>query len=1067
MHRKKIFSVLAAAWLAGSAAASAQTGLSNLVFAVGTTIQNTNAQSLSYLAIGSEAPSLLARKQFAVFGKTGFATNAGAFTLRGKMVLHTSTAEISPLLDQSVALRDDLTSLSNALNVVLRKIPGAASLPLAQKMSTALQLANTDAGLRSTLDFLGRNHPSILLCDGQAFSEVISSVTTYEIREVNLADGSAGDVIGRVTVVPGSPVVLPAPGYPFQLQSAGMSFRDGTNNPAERIKIYLRWGTPPELRRLALLNFGFNVWRMDKATAEQNNFNVTPPATLAQLYTNATLANDAPVMATKDFSANAPDDPADASTFFFVDDNGRKFGMPMFVDGAQYYYFITARDLLGRDGLVSAGTLATACRHLPPDAPTGLKVKNILQAVPFNGGTTNVPRLQLSWTQNIDTNDNVTAYWIYRWDNPTMALTNDATPLNHRIGVVAQLAGTNVNVFVDNGTNLPTAPSVSNYWFTVRAVSQSMCGPLFSPQSAPAWGVLREREGPQAASGEVLGSCGTPVVMFQNFNTLSRPANTNGAMWSYRLTCQRRDPVVAWVQFSLVSDTSSNAIGPVEFPPDGDSVSVDVAVPVGNNPVVPVVCTVGDYSDNVSSPAINYFTTAVAPGTQQEIVFYSGEILLTALDSADPLLHALNGNIDTCTQASKVTPYPDGTLGLQFNNDGYAGYPRMIEVLSNSVWTDVGVAWPDTNNTYWVSYPSCLLGPMQTYRGCVINLPNSAGCDQHITRGAGNGAVAPIIVRFRPTYRSREYRLYRRADDGPPSLVAQGNITFDSANPSRSIVIPDDTMPPSAAHLCYYVQLLDEHGNGSPLALLGCEYAKPATLPRPVLAELKAIGDTNHPQVLMNWFCPVAGVHRFEIKIHRDDQNSSGQPSGLSGSRLVRLLSYDPKTTFAGLLANRLRFLIFDEAQLTPPIGPDFGPGPQFSLTADVAAGGTYTITVAAVDDRDKAYANSEPQTFTWKISNTNIMTVPWPERPLPSVTHFDDDNGSTNYRVAAVILRYYTDYPVTALDTRYPVGIRIGFLSGLTNSLNGNGGVTNFVTVGSTNFYTIPAEQEMDCTCR
>src|ERR1017187_3668471 len=326
MKRTQIISVLAAAWLAVGAAACAQTPLSNLVFAVGTTIQNTNTQNLSYLVTSSEAASLLAGKQFAVYGKNGYATNAGAFTQRGKMFLQTSPAAISTLLNQSVALRDDLTSLSNALNVVLRKIPGADSQTLAQKMSTALQLANTDPEMRGTLDFLGRNHPGVLLCNGQAFSEAIGTVTTYEIREINPANGNAGDVIGRATVVPGSPVVLPAPGFPFQLPAAGMSFRDGTNNPAERIKIYLRWGTPPELRRLSLLNFGFNIWRMTKATAEQNNFNATPP-TLTQLYANATIANDAPVMAAKDFSANAPGDPTDTTTFFFVDDNGRKFGM--------------------------------------------------------------------------------------------------------------------------------------------------------------------------------------------------------------------------------------------------------------------------------------------------------------------------------------------------------------------------------------------------------------------------------------------------------------------------------------------------------------------------------------------------------------------------------------------------------------------------------------------------------------------------------------------------------------------------------------------------------------------
>ncbi len=1067
MKRKKIFSVLAAAWLAGSAAASAQTALSNLVFAVGTTIQNPNGQNLSYLEIGSQASSLLAGKQFAVYGKNGFATNAGTFTLRGKMFLQTSTAAISSLLNQSVALRDDLTSLSNTLNVVLRKIPGAVSQPLDQKLSTALQLAITDPELRGTLDFLGRNHPGILLCDGQAFSEAISGVTTYEIRELNPTSGNAGDVIGRVTVVPGSPVILPAPGFPFQLATAGSSFRDNTNNNAERIKIYLRWGTPPELRRLALLNFGFNVWRMDKATAEQNNFNVTPPSSLAQLYTNATLANDAPVMATKDFAANNPGDTTDTTTFFFVDDNGRKFGMPMFIDGAQYYYFITARDILGRDGSVSPGTLATACRQLTPAAPTGLKVKNILQAVSVGGVATNQPRLQLSWTQNTDTNDNVTEYWIYRWDNPTMALTNSADSLINRVGTVSQLSTNLLNQFVDGGTNLPTVPSASNYWFTVRAVSQARCGPLLSPQSAPAWGVLRERQGPDAATGEVLGSCGTPVVMFQNFNTLTNPANTNGQNLSYRLTCQRRDAAIAWVLFTLNSTAGTNVIGPVQFPPEGDTVSVDVTVPnflTSAFATNQIVCTVGDFEDNNSAPVTNYFITSVtATGSQQEAVFFAGEILLTALNSSDPLLFALNGGYSICSETIAVTPYPDGTVSMRMVGDGNLNVPRMIQVFKNQSnnWADVAIAWPDTNHVYWVSYPACLIGPLPTFRGCIANVPGTGDCDQHVT-SAGN-TVAPIIVRFRPTFRSREYRLYRRADDGPAILLAQGQTTFDSANPSRAIVIPDDAMPPSAAHLCYYVQLLDEHGNGSPLALLGCKYATPSVMPRPVLAEPKPIGDTNHPQVQLNWFCPVAGVHRFQILIHRDDQNGGGQPTGLKGLNLSKRAAYNSQKSYAGLSVQNKRYLIFEEAQITPPISADFGPGPQFSLTADVVAGGTYTVSVGVLNDHDNSYATSEPQTFTWKFVNTNIQNVPWPARPLPSVTHFDDDNGGTNYRVAAVLMRTNNFNAQTFPDTRYPVGIRIGSLASFNYA--GNGAL--HFNVGTTNFfsYSSPVFTDLDPT--
>ncbi|MEI8079885.1 MAG: hypothetical protein WCH61_09705, partial [bacterium] len=90
--------------------------------------------------------------------------------------------------------------------------------------------------------------------------------------------------------------------------------------------------------------------------------------------------------------------------------------------------------------------------------------------------------------------------------------------------------------------------------------------------------------------------------------------------------------------------------------------------------------------------------------------------------------------------------------------------------------------------------------------------------------------------------------------------------------------------------------------------------------------------------------------------------------------------------------------------------------------------------------------ADSEAQTFTWHIAATNVLTVPWPARPLPPLTHFDDDNGGTNYRVAAMILRDTTNN----LDVRYPVGIRIGNLS-----LMGSSYMRDFgLNVGTTNFF-------------
>jgi hypothetical protein len=1044
--------MLVALLLLGSAGVRAQTPLSNLVFTVGTTIHS-GAQDWSFLLIGSENPSLLAGKRFAIYAKSGTPNNAGTYSLRATITQQTDAGAITSLLNQSVVLGENLTSLSNALNVALHNVAGATNLPLAQQTLTALNLANADYSMLQTVSLLSHNNPGLSLCLGQAFSEVISGVTTYEVREVSAASGVAGDVLGRVTITPGSPVILPAPGFPFQVSSS---------TALDDLRIRLRWGTPPELRRVALLSYGFNVWRMPAAIAVQMGFSNAPP-TLSQLYSNAVLANDSPAMATKDFTtlsgSGGADDPADTTTYFYADDNGRKFGMPAFNDGDKFYYFVTARDLLGRDGLVSPGTPATACRKIPPSAPTNLRVQNALQTATIGGLQTNIQQLVLSWSQNTNAADNVTAYWVYRWNNPAQALTNDLVPLTNRIAVVAGIAGTNANSYLDNGTNAPLTPGVTNFWYTIRAVSQSACGPLLSQQSAPMWGVLREYTAPDPPTGEVLGSCGTPVVMFQNYNLITNATGTNTNTWSFRFTCQRRDRGIAWVQFTATGDTASATLGPIYFPPGGDTVSADFSEPMGTNvnPLVTVACQVGNYYGAASGNAYGSFSTAVASNIQSEAVFNAGQLLLTALSSSDPLLNFLNSSVPNCSSPSNVKLYPDGTVSLQFADSiSYPG-PRQVQVSSNSAWLDVGIAWPDTNMVYWISYPACLLGPMPAFRACVVNLPDNGLCDQHIARAADSGAVAPIHIRFRVTARTREYRLYRRINSGPLTLVSQGTAVYDATNPSRTMIVTDDAMPPGAVQMCYYAQTLDEHGNGSPLAVLGCKSVKPPVLPTPVLAEPAALGDTNNPQVLLNWFCPTAGVHRFQVQIERADQPASGKSTGFFGNNLLRVPNFNTTKYYAGLYALRTLIAHFDEGYLTQPIGVNFGPGPQFNITASVVAGVPYNISVGSVGDLDETHVFSQVWQFTWQPTNA-IPNVPWPARPLPPVTQFDETN-SANPRVAAVIMRYDTGNAQTYLDTRYPVGIRIGSLSNYT--LLYKGGLS--LNVGNTNFFYGPSHRRPD----
>ena len=1036
--------------------ARAQTPLSDLVFSVGTTIRDGGNHDWSFVLLGTPDQALLTGKRFAVYGKAGDAASAAAFTLRGTIFQQTDVAAINNLLSQSTALGEDLSSLANAMDMLLHKVPGVTNLSLAEKVLTGFQIGGADPLTAQALGLLSRGHPGLSLCLGQGFAEQVIGLTTYEVREVNLATDVAGDVVGRVTIMPGAPVVLPAPGRPWQVV---------TNLPSEDLLIRLRWGTPPELRRLSLLSYGFNIWRITRANAEAAGFDVTPP-TLTQLYSNTMFsrANINVVTPTRSFLAGTglpgtADDPTDRTTVFFTDSNGRSRGnvhfptnspptpgylMPPFNDGDGFYYFITARDILGRDGLVSPGGLASACRRLPPRAPTDVTVRNETQVLPAGSTTTNQQYLRVVWGQNTNAADAVTAYWVYRWPNPAMAFTNDVAPLSNRVGVVTQVPGTNTGTFLDNGSDAPLIPGLTTYWYTVRAVSVAACDPLLSPHSAPAFGVLRRRDGPAAATGEVIGSCGTPAVMFQGFGYVTESGlDTN--RWNYGFTCERRDPGVAWVQFFVTNQITSGfeTFGPIYFPPDGNLVEMAYSMPITPGFYrLDVVCVVGTFSGRVSPPAKCRFADPVAAGQRWEARFLAGQVLLTAASSSDPLLMALNGPALVYLNAFNVTSDPSsGTVSMLFEPVGNP--PIMVQVLTNGAYADVGIATPDASGNYSVVYPTCVLCPPPPFRGWVLmNLPSEADCSQHVARAANNGPVAPIRVRFRLTPRTREYRLYRQVNDGPLALISQGAAVFD---PARVILSTDDAMPVSAARLCYYVQLLDEHGNPSPMASIGCKDVTPQTMPIPVLAEPVAAGDASQPQVTLNWFCPTSGVYRFQVLIHADNPVANTNVSSVRSVRLTRNRAFNPAPLYAGLLHpiafhSRLRLELakFEEAYLTPPVGDGFGPGPQFSLTANILANVPYTISVAALPAQGTNGPPSMARQFTWQPIQPSVK-VPWPYRPNPPVKDFDDQGPP---RVQAVL---FANDQNRIADPRYPVGIRIGELWPNVDPL-GNVGTTNFV---------------------
>lgn len=1000
--------------------ANAQAPLSNLVFAVGTTWRDNSDNQWSYVLLDSSDGLVLSGRRFAVFGKPGTASSANPFTQRGTMLRQKDATAINALLNQSAALGDDLLSLSNALNLMFRSVPGITNQTIAQKLVSVFHLAATDPESNQLLALMGKGHPGLNRCLGNAFAEQINSVTTYELRELDPTTGAPGDVVGRVTVVPGTPVLLPAPGRPFQVV---------TNNPSDHLRVRLRWGTPPALRRLSPLQFGYNVWRIARADAEFYNFNVIAP-TVGQLASNTNFfrANAAAVMPAAELdpgvALGGAEYPDDHITSFFAD-TGRSTAK-VFADGEEFYYFVTARDILGRDGFVSAGGLARACRRLTPAPPTDVRVENAVLP-----GSTNLPRLLVTWVQNTNPTNAVTHYWVYRWANPTMALTNDVAPTNGLIAIVPQLPGTNQNFFLDTTTGALTNANLTNVWYTIRAVSEAACDPLLSPHSPPAWGVLRQRDGPLATTGEVVGSCGTPVVMFQDFTT--NPVDADPQTWNFRFTCVRRDPGIAWVQFTVTNmisfvSTQVTTIGPIFFPPSDDTAQLDYPLPAVdlNTHALRVGCIVGTAYDQVSAAATCTLFAPVPPNEQHEAVFYAGQLLATALSGSDPLLAALNNGNTTCYPANNVTADASGMVSMKFDT---GPVPLLVEALTSNTWTEVAVVTPDANQVYWISYPACLVGPLPTFRGCRVNLPSDSGCDQHVARAAADGPVAPLRVRFKLTPRTREYRVYRRAGDGPLTLFAQGAALYDPANTNKLIETKDGAMPPTPTRLCYFVQLLDNQGNGSPLAFVGCKEV--GDLPRPVLSEPQPMGTVNSPQVMLNWFCPTSGVTRFQFKISRVDPPTPTSPSGFASLITTVYVPYNKAASYLGLSKHKSLLSVFGEAQMTMLIGPSFGPGPQFTLNANILPNVAYDISVAAVDSRGTIGPNSEVWRFTW-TPPVVLATVPWPARSLPPIIADFDDLGPNDTkppvspRVAAVVF-YDTDG--LAPNPRYPIGVRIGEL--------------------------------------
>lgn len=903
-----------AAVLIGCALAGAAVGqpLENAVFTLGTTTLDNAGRSWAYLVMEPTEPGLLRDRKIAVYSKPGDPTAAAAYVRQSIFGLETETAVIQALLNRSGYLGDDLGLLTTRVDNLFAAVIPDKSIDLASKLSVVIRGAFDQPGQFGNLVLLGRLHPAVTFALGLGHAQVIpAGKTTFELRDFDVAKNQDLGVLGRVTITAGAPLIMPAPGRPALVTDA---------SGKGHLNAKLRWASSSELRRVALLSQGFDLFRVPRQAAEEAGFHTTTP-TIAQLKANAqtVLVNAQPIFKTRDFDTDlqAADLGADPTTFFIADDNGLAKPRPAgvapvrFQNGEQFYYFVAARDLLSRDGYVSPGTLVTLCDRVPPNSPHMPVIENDYHYV----GGTEVQWLKVNWrpVTNVESGKHLLGYEVYRWSSPSEVLLFANNPVLHRVSpLIPHVDGQAAYTFIDQGAGAPTAPADfdKTFWYTVRALDDGACdGGNYSANSPASFGVLRNRTGPAGPSGGPLIVCCHPEAIpgKRELSKLDASELGDTNMVPMDMVCKRVDNDVAWAEFYFtILNRSTNFLGRFQFSPNSDAVVYRSWVgrdAIANTGGQRVYCRVGDGIGNISA---------------------------------------------------------------------------LVEVSTEGL-PDIGVltTFPFVAVTYCETVRVVTRGNSETR-------PNGQTCTTHRPRPSGGGVVvtnAGIDVTIVLTPRTKEFKLYRRVDFGPLTLIKQGPGDYSTVT---NLVVTDFSMPANAGTICYFCQLFDEHGNGSPMTPLGpCVdvYMPTAT---PLLNPLVALGDDSKPQMGIRWFCSAVGIERFEVLVATAPASMGGPPAILS-TELAPDSATHPNwcVTDPAPPATQYDFAVYE----TSAPGLNFGPGPEFNLTVPVTSGQIYIVQIRTVAKGGTESQASKFKSFKWKAPPAAVgPEVPWPQRALIGV---------------------------------------------------------------------------------
>jgi hypothetical protein len=1018
---------LALALAASAPCCFGQAGLQDMFFAAGTSARDPANRNWAYLVWDSTTPAFLLGRQYAIYQKPGA---AAADTLYQRVALvqrQTDARVIAALTNRAVNLGENLAELDDGLTKLFQSMTNALSLPLPEKISAIIRGATGNPTLEANLRLLAKSHPALAMSLGVAHAELIPGADgtefTFEIREFDPAIGRDVGVVGRITVTAGQPAVLPAPDAPVLVPE---------NNPKGHLNAKFRWATSAELRRLSLLGHGFNLWRMTRSFAEAGGYPFNPPPPgmfpiLAEQHADdVRRVNRPPVLPGKRFdAATVADFAADPATVFVTDDNGRFDGRPPFQDGETFYYFVTARDLLGHDGFASPGTRVTLCNRLPPSPPKELRVENDYTYTNRAGQQV----LKVFWTPKVNTpEDRATAYYVYRWTSQTQMLHFDALGdyLTNRIaGPIPHLDGVTELCVLDNGPGAPTMPANADetYWYSVRAAETNACGTNFSPSSRMVFGVLRDRVGPAAPTGSIELNCPSPTLAFTDSTGVGE-SGQNPHRAYFRVEASRIHSFLQWAEFTarvtwqrVISQNplvigpveETNELGRVEF--DGAGVAA-INFDLPRTGLISVIFEARSVLANglVSSTVVTSPRSPRPPDSRLLMWFEAGVTFATTAVSSPRPVRITRVNLSPDTTNYWVTLVIDPRVFARCRVQATPDLKNWTTIVVTNVFPGMGsVTFRDLARAG---------APYRFYRLIPDDAPPP--CVNLMTTDPVTGTVKGVKQVVNLTPASKEYRIYRRVDEGPLTLIAQGRGDYDER---AAVTNLDQALPAGAVTMCYYAQLLDRHGNPSPMTQIGgCFTSIQSPPPCPVVSAVERAGTRENRKAIVRWFCPPSGVDHFRVLLTSVDTAPPGAVSGGSTSG-------GTGRAFLGQrqVAGEVLRTIFTSAEVTDPVGsPRLGNGPQFTWTLTDLDEREYTVTVVAVskagDRSDQDVTCREGRRFRWTGPPlTNVPPqVPWPARGLPALAK------ATNWPGVQARLMGHTN-GLPGYDASYPVGIQIG----------------------------------------